>query len=224
VAGVVVLLLLQTKRPFALFKRLIGLSLASVLIFALLTAIVPPNTISALDDAIFAITNPLEAPTFLYRVQLWEEIMIPALQENPLWGYGTSSAGEGLGSLYAKTNSQHFASHNLYLKIFLELGIIGLFLFFVLVIGSLSRAFTSWRLARKYTIDPTIQITQFWGIATVIAFLVAGLAIPTLDAQPVSYYFWLLLGLISSREFTHKPFQSHQKNSLANSSANTVSA
>lgn len=202
VAGVLVLMILHTQRPLKFIAQLAGLSLASILVITIISALAPSNTLGVLEDAIVAVTNPLEAPTFLYRVQLWEEIMVPALRENPLWGYGTSSAGEGLANLYQNTGAKHFPSHNLFLKVFLELGLVGLFLFFVIVAGSLWQGWKSVR--RQQHASPNIKLTQYWGIATVIAFLVAGLAIPTLDAYPVNYYFWLLLGLLSSREFAQR--------------------
>ncbi|MBK6710109.1 MAG: O-antigen ligase family protein [Chloroflexi bacterium] len=199
-AGVVMLMVLQTRRPLKLFFQLIGLALAVVIIVSVVLALASSNSQKVLNDAIVAITNPLEAPTFVYRVQLWNEVMIPALRENPLWGYGTSSAGEGLSNLYEGTGSKHFPSHNLYLKVFLELGLVGVFLFLTLVVGSLLK---SWRFVRRsHLSSPDIVLTQHWAIATIVAFLVAGLVIPTLDVYPVNYYFWLFLGLISSREFT----------------------
>ena len=200
VAGIVVLMILQTRRPLKLFVQLAGLALASILVITIVLALAPDNTLKVLDDAIVAVTNPLEAPTFVYRVQLWEEIMVPALRENPLFGYGTSSAGEGLSNLYQGTNSRHFPSHNLYLKVFLELGLAGLLLFIALIAGSLWKGWKAVR--RKQSALPAMVLTQRWGIASIAAFLVAGLVIPTLDTYPVNYYFWLLLGLISSREFT----------------------
>jgi len=202
VAGILVLVILHTQRPLKMIARLIALSLASILTVTIIFAVAPSNTLGVLEDAIVAVTNPWEAPTFVYRVQLWEEIMVPALRENPLWGYGTSSAGEGLSNLYQGTGSKHFPSHNLFLKVFLELGFVGLFLFFVIVAGSLWQGWKS--IHRQQNELPVTKLTQYWGMATVIAFLIAGLAIPTLDAYPANYYFWLLLGLISSREITQQ--------------------
>lgn len=219
IAGIVVLMILKTRRPLKLSIQLAGIALAGLLVAAAILAVAPDNTFKVLDDAIIAVTNPLEAPTFLYRVQLWEEIIVPALRENPFFGYGTSSAGEGLSNLYQGTDSIHFPSHNLYLKVFLELGLAGLFLFLVIVAGSL---WHGWRfIQRQQTMPLGIRLAQYWGIAAVVAFLVAGLVIPTLDAYPANYYFWLLLGLISSRQFTPKqsmnqptPEQSHGEASI----------
>lgn len=202
IVGIVVLFSLQTQQPIKLIMRLAILAFAGVIVVMGILSLAPRNSVNVLEDAVVAISNPWEAPTFLYRVQLWEEIMVPALRENPLFGYGTSSAGEGLSNLYKQTNSKHFASHNLYLKVFLEQGLIGLFLFFILIIGSLWRGWKAIR--QRQSSVPIVRLTQFWGIATVVAFLMAGLVIPTLDAYPANYYFWLLLGLISSHEFTPK--------------------
>lgn len=200
VAGLVILVVLQTRRPLKLFIRLTSLATIMIVIATLVFAIVPRNRFGVLEDAIIAVSNPWEAPTFVYRVQLWQEIIVPALQESPLLGYGTSSAGEGLFNLYQGTGSKHFPSHNLYLKVFLEMGLAGLFLFLIIIMGSL---WQGWRSVRHgHNAESIAILTMYWGIATVVAFLVAGLVIPTLDAYPTNYYFWLLLGLVSSAEFS----------------------
>ena len=149
-----------------------------------------------LDDAFSAITNPLQAPTFVYRMELWQETMIPAFQEQPFLGYGTSSAGEGLANLYIGTGSRYFNSHNLYIKILLEMGVVGLFLFLWIVGESLWTGLRQLRGPNNSSPDTTVLLQ--WGVAGVTAILVSGLVIPNLDAYPVNYYFWLLLGLLSS--------------------------
>lgn len=195
--GLVILLILQTHSSWKLIVKIGGLTLLGGGIVTLILAFVSETASKVLTDAIFAITHPLQAPTFQFRLQLWQETVIPALLQHPWIGYGTSSAGEGLQNLYAGTPSLFFFSHNLFIKILLELGALGLVLFLIIASNSL---YTGWKSLRSKDILPKAnkEILQ-WSIAVVFSFLVAGIVIPTLDAYPANYYFWLLLGLLSQR-------------------------
>ncbi len=196
IVGVLVLAFLQGRHSLRAMIRLLGFSLLGVLTIALLITFTSDAALRVMQDAIFAVTRPLEAPTFIYRLGLWNEIMIPAFQAHPIIGYGTSSAGEGLSNLYRETSSMFFSSHNLYLKIALELGIPGLFLFLSIVVGSVMNG---WRNIKRLSITSSDneRIIFYWAFTVLSAFLVAGLVIPTLDAYPPNYYFWLLLGILS---------------------------
>ncbi len=193
--GVIVLVILQSRNPIRAFARLTGLAAVGAVVLFLTLSITSGDTLTVLNDAVLAISNPLEAPTFVFRMQLWGDEIIPALRDQFLLGYGTSSAGEGLQNLYEGTTSQFFYSHNLYIKILLELGVIGLLSFLLLV--SLSLASGLRRLYKPVTIQPQTTMLLQWSVAATMAFLVGGLVIPTLDAYPANYYFWLLLGVLS---------------------------
>lgn len=193
--GVCILIVLQSRSHVRSVLKLGILALfTSSLLFALLS-FSSGRSFVVLEDAIFAITHPLEAPTFIFRLELWQDEIIPAIQANPLIGYGTSSAGEGLNNLYRGTESQFFTSHNLYIKVLIELGLIGLLLFFLIIFNSLCRGLTQLRKYNHFELD-TKRLLQ-WSISVVVAFLISGLVIPNLDAYPPNYYFWLLLGLLS---------------------------
>jgi len=195
IVGVIVLFILQSRNPIRATLRLASFAVIGGTIIFLLYSLSMGETLAVLDDAIFAITHPLEAPTFIFRIGLWQETVFPALEKQPILGYGTSSAAEGLRNLYLGTNSLYFSSHNLYLKIWLELGIIGLIVFLGIVGSSLWKGFRQLRKSKIKNTEVTVLLQ--WGIACVIAFLVSGLVIPNLDAYPANYYFWLLLGMLS---------------------------
>lgn len=193
--GVIVLVLLQSRNPIRAALRLTGLAVVGGLVLGLIMYAASGETRAVLDDAIVAITNPLEAPTFVFRMQLWGEEIIPALREQWLLGYGTSSAGEGLQNLYEGTTSQFFYSHNLYIKVLLEMGVIG-FLAFLMIVGTSMLGGVRY-LYRASSIKPQVAMLLQWSLAVTVAFLIAGIVIPTLDAYPANYYFWLLLGVLS---------------------------
>lgn len=193
--GVVVLVLLQSRNPIRAAFRLAGLAVVGGLILGLILYVTSGQTRAVMDDAIFAITHPLEAPTFIFRMELWTEEIIPALRAQWLLGYGTSSAGEGLQNLYEGTTAQFFYSHNLYIKVLLELGLIGFLAFLALVGTSIWNGMRY--LFRAHNIQPQVAMLVQWGMAVTVAFLIAGVVIATLDAYPANYYFWLLLGVLS---------------------------
>ncbi|MBE2197599.1 MAG: O-antigen ligase family protein [Anaerolinea sp.] len=196
IIGVIVLALLQVRHSPKAFIRLFGLILLGALVIGAIVLAASDIAQSVVQDAIFAVTHPAQAPTFIYRLSLWQDTMLPAISRHPLLGYGTSSAGEGLANLYQNNASLYFPSHNLYLKVFLELGLFGLLIFLTIIMLSLRRG---WRLRKRQgEFNPTDRIIWQWSFAVIVAFLVAGIVIPTLDAYPPNYYFWLLLGIFSS--------------------------
>ncbi len=195
IVGVFALFVLQSRNPVRAVIRLSAFALLSGVIIFLVFSFTSGVVSTVLDEALFAITHPLQAPTFIYRMNLWQETIIPAIQKQPFLGYGTGSAGEGLRNLYESTKSFYFFSHNLYIKIWLEMGFMGLVVFLWIVGESLWKGLR--QLYQPYIANlEAISLLQ-WGVAVVIAFLASGLVIATLDAYPPNYYFWLLLGLLS---------------------------
>ena len=195
VIGVFVLLILQSRNPIRAVVGLGSFALLGGAAIFLVFSLTSGASLTVLDDALFAITHPIQAPTFIFRMELWQETIIPAIQQQPFWGYGTSSASEGLSNLYKGTQSRYFFSHNLYFKILVEMGILGLAMFLWIVAESLGKGLR--QLRRPNSNNPDATLLLQWSVAVVIAFLVSGFVIPNLDAYPANYYFWLLLGLLS---------------------------
>jgi O-antigen ligase len=194
VAGLVLLALLQARNPIKAVFRLIALSVVGGAAVAVILPLTSEAARQTMQDALFAVTHPLQAPTFIFRLEVWSETVIPALLAHPFLGYGTSSAGEGLRNLYFGTSSTYFASHNLFLKVLLELGLFGLLLFLLIIGFSLKQG---WQAVWRTRLPPASAQLLMWSLVVVASFLVSGLVIPTLDAYPANYYFWLLLGVLS---------------------------
>lgn len=201
--GVFILFILQSHNPVRALIRMSIFSLAGGAIIFLVLFFTSGVVSNVLDEALFAITHPLQAPTLIYRLDLWQETIIPAIEQHPFLGYGTGSAGEGLRNLYEGTRSIYFFSHNLYIKIWLEMGLIGLLLFLWIVIKSLKNGLGQIHKPTAQNLETT-WILQ-WSAAVVIAFLVSGTVIATLDAFPPNYYFWILLGLLSRAKTFGEP-------------------
>jgi O-antigen ligase len=196
-ASFLVILVLQRKELFSsLLKITIALAIISITL-TLSMSYLPQESLQVLADAISAVLNISEAPTFNHRENIWEYQVIPAILENPFWGFGTSSSGEGLAHFYESTLSFYVNSHNLYLKILIELGVVGFLVFFAIVFISLKRG--ARHLRRQQFVNQRQIMTTIWALAVVFAFFVAGLAVPVLDAYPPNYYFWLVLGILAKR-------------------------
>ena len=195
IAGFAVLVLLQArKRPRAVFRFVSAVLAGALCIGVVLSAAASfSDTASRVLHEAVAALNPGESPTIQFRMGLWQDTIIPAIMDQPILGYGTSSAGEGVGVLYENTASASFLSHNLYFKVALELGLIGLALFLTMIGLSL-------RPRAVRSIEGVGPVDRDWALAVVVAFLVAGCVIPVLDAYPANYYFWLLLGGLSVRK------------------------
>ncbi len=191
-AGILILVLLNSKRPLRLIWTLfvIGSVTGLILYLLLWVSSVTPG-LETVYAGLQALINPLEAPTFKFRLDLWNETVIPLMTRSPWLGYGTGSAGEGLGNLFETTSSIYVVAHNLYFKIQIELGLIGVILFFTFLLNTL---FYVWRAGRQLQ-DPLLKMTNHWMLAFAVAVAVAGLTGAILDAYPVNLIFWLLLGI-----------------------------
>ncbi len=190
-AGALTLLILNSKKPLRLAKRLFSLGFIILGIGFLslwITSAVPE--LQTLNDGLHALLNPFDAPTFKFRLDLWNETVIPLMRNSPWFGYGTGSAGEGLGNLFENTSSVYIISHNLYFKVQLELGLLGFLSFFGFLLYTLARI---WRI-RPHLQSPFTKVVSDWTLAFAVSIAVAGLTGAILDAYPANLIFWLLLG------------------------------
>ena len=194
IIGMIVLTIYQRHRSKLLYL-ISTLCFISLIVGVLIWATPSESVSSILLNSMTYAANPLEAPTFQIRLELWRYTVLPALKLRPLLGYGTSSAGEGLAHLYHGSLSYYFFSHNQYFKVFLELGLIGLLLFMAIITISVVQGYQRLRLIEDL---PEESMSSFRCImAVIIAVLTTGLVGAILDAAPISYYFWLLLGFLS---------------------------
>lgn len=200
-AGVLTLILLNSKQPFRLAWRLFSFGFIILMAGYLLLRISATTPgLQTVYAGLQALLNPLDAPTIKFRLDLWNETVIPLIKNSPWFGYGTGSAGEGLGNLFENTSSIYITSHNLYFKIQIELGLLGVLWFFGFILYTLVYI---WRVRRRLR-DPFLKIVSDWTLAFVVAVTVAGLTGAILDAYPVNLIFWLLLG-VSTRLLRYCP-------------------
>lgn len=210
IAGGMVLIFLSARRPLRLFLRMTLLSIVAIgLIFGALQVTQSIPEFRTLNTGLLALINPLSAPTFVLRLDLWRDTVLPLIGEAILIGYGTGSAGEGLSNLFLNTNRIYVTSHNLLFKIQLELGIIGLILFLIFLSFCILHI---WRANRSLK-NPFLLVIRDWSIAITVAILVSGLTGAILDAYPINLLYWLIIG-VSTRLYLLEPQESTTREPL----------
>lgn len=204
-AGVLTLILLNSKQPFRLAWRLFSLGLIILVAGSLIVWIAATSPVfKTVYTGLQAVLDPSSAPTLLFRFQLWSATVLPQMQNSPWFGYGTGSAGSGLRNLFEGTHSIFTDPHNLYFKIQIELGLLGSLWFFVFCFSTLVII----KKNRQRLQDPFLRIVSDWTLAFTVSVAVAGLFGMILDAYPANLIFWLLLGVSTRLLLYHLPAES----------------
>jgi O-antigen ligase len=189
--GIVFLIVINSKSPFRTFGQLFLIGVLSLLALLVLIQIASTNPIfRTINDGLQAFINPTEAPTMVFRFDLWKETIFPLILQSPWIGYGTGSAGEGLGVLFNPDVSIFTNAHNIFLKVQFEMGLIGSFVFLVFLVSIFLHIIK----VRRNLKDPFLRVISNWSLAFFVAMIVAGLTGSILDAYPINLLFWILMG------------------------------
>jgi O-antigen ligase len=165
--------------------------LASMIVAVLLLQLLPYFTeMSQIYTRFISLSHFAQEPHWQMRVDNWQTDILPSIILNPL-GYGTGSAADNLN--YAFAGRYTFTSHSTYLKIALELGVLGLLLFLAI----------SWKIIRiglstlSKIQDNFLKGTMISILSFFVAFLIAGIVGPFTDTYPTNLYMWFLVGVLS---------------------------
>jgi exopolysaccharide production protein ExoQ len=113
---------------------------------AIVAALLVGYAVTVNLDAILAVMG--KDPTFSGRALVWQAVFA-AILKRPLLGYGYlaffSSLSAGAGSLVLTTHFVVNHPHNGYLAVWLNLGLVGLALFFLILFKAAANARRSWR-------------------------------------------------------------------------------
>jgi O-antigen ligase len=200
IAGSLVLVFLLTKKPLRTAFRLFIIGIIGLtLVWIIYVATANNAQFRTVHQGIQDLINPTQAQTMLFRIDLWREEVIPLIQASPWTGYGTGSAGEGLGFYFEKTKSTYIASHNLFFKVIFEIGFPGLLLFLIILGLSFVTLFHNHRRLK----DPLFLAFNAWVLAFLIGVLLASVTGPILDAYPVNLLFWIVLGIATKLPKLH---------------------
>ncbi len=123
-----------------------------------------------------------------WRIDLWED-SLKYSKQNFIIGYGTGTANE----LILKNRGEKFGStdsHNDYLKILLENGIIGLFLYLNLIIALIKNLFTKYKLLLK----PKIKIFILVIFSISISIYSMSAVDNIIRNTALQWSFWIIIG------------------------------
>ncbi len=171
------------------------------LVALFLGALTLPLTIGLLPETVlqrFASIGNLADSSIAYRINLWKGSLAMA-EEHWLGGIGTGintfRAVYPQYSLEGIETAPH--SHNLFLQILLEHGVLGLLLFLAIVFLFLQSSFSYLRSRWEASEHPMLLFTLA-GICSLLAFLAQGMTDYVWYNYRIFAFFWMLLGLISA--------------------------
>jgi putative inorganic carbon (HCO3(-)) transporter len=133
---------------------------------------------------------PLGPGSFQWRLGLWKK-MVLYIEAHPVLGHG-------LGSFFFY--SKGWASHNDYLRLAFETGILGLVLY---LLGLFSVGLFALRRIRESS-DRLNRVLSIGFVAILSGFLVASAGQNVMMAPAIQWYFWALAGLVVSLGTTAK--------------------
>lgn len=125
------------------------------------------------------IINFDEDSRFLGRLSQYSE-GVSMFSQSPIWGWGAGSAGDTLERFFV--SGEHVTSHNIFLKIAVEGGIIGVALWVALFVS----------IIRKL---PRSKNTRSTAVGLVAVLIGMGLTGSALEALPLTFLLFFLVGL-----------------------------
>jgi O-antigen ligase len=171
----VVLVIIFMAPSFAKFARRIVAATVAGLVALTVLASVNPSVLAVLESVAQFSTDT----RFQGRFPGYQK-GIEMLQVSPLFGWGSGSAGDTLQAYF--NAGQHITSHNIVLKIAVEGGLIGLALWVGLFVSIVRR------------LDRTNPLSAV-AAASLAALIGMGLTVASLEALPMSFFAFLLVGL-----------------------------
>lgn len=153
------------------------------------------STDNAITERILSIGNTKDTST-AYRVSIW---MASVKLIRDFWLSGIGLGSDAFSMIYPKyaLAGANFAlhSHNLFLQIWVEMGLIGIVSFFALVIAFIRQAFSLAVYRKRGGICATVIIGASAGI---LGYLFQGLTDNVWYNYKMLLIFWIVLGLVSA--------------------------
>ena len=170
-------------------KQKISGKLLIILTVALFVIIVILFNFSYVGGIFSSILKMTDDARFLNRFDGYRR-MLEAFVKNPIIGYGMGSAGDTLGNIY--NWEFHVTSHNMFLKVLTETGLIGIIIYIGFFFMWFKRAFN----LVKQDGNNYIKNFSVLVISIVIILLVNGLTGSAIEAYPINLYVWFFMGAL----------------------------
>jgi O-antigen ligase len=189
--ALVVVVIIVAAPTFARFARRVGGTAVVAVIGGGAQAVVNPPVLGVLESIGEFATDT----RFQGRFPGYQQ-GITMFQSSPLIGWGSGSAGDTLGPYFLF--GQHITSHNIFLKIAVEGGVIGILLWAGLVVS----------IARRMTRTNPLAVMAAASLAAVVGM---GITVASLEALPLTYFAFFFVGLALNR----KPIRQSQADKQA---------
>jgi O-antigen ligase len=179
-AALVVMVVIFLAPTFDKFARRIGGAVVVGAIGATVLAMINPEVLAVLNSvADFSTDTRFQGrfPGYQEGIQLF--------QSSPIFGWGSGSAGDTLSGFFL--GREHITSHNIILKIAVEGGLLGIVLWSGLLVSIIRR---------MSRVNPLTVVAG----ASLAAVVGMGLTVASIEALPLSYFAFFLVGLALERE------------------------
>lgn len=146
------------------------------------------SRLQPLSTSIASLAHIKRDTRFLNRVKTWEEIL-KAIPRQPVVAYGMGSAGDTLEKIY--NFPVHFTSHNLFLKIVIETGVVGLLFYCAFFVGWFALAYRCLQ-----SRDARFKNLSIFIMSAVSVILINGLVGSAVEAFPINFIVWFFMGAL----------------------------
>lgn len=170
---------IREKKFFLALRTVIGVSLLFLVIFLITYNF---GFFLSVYEYLLSITKMTRDRHLLERVASWRNKYLPLIIRNP-FGYGTGAAVDTVGV---------FVTHSSYIKVAVELGLIGSILFFAILLSSFMGGLKTYLQLK----NSFLKLATTWILSFLVAISITGLAVPIFDCYPANLYFWFLLGIL----------------------------
>lgn len=174
-------------------RRLSDLFYAGVVVAVLVVAI-PDNVWDrltlGLDDTQATTVHNLDDPLTKGRLASWA-LLAPDIMLSPIWGQGIGSVAWNEATSAGKYSAT--LSHNMYLDILLDLGIVGFALMMYLFVRYI-REFR--RLSSQESMSPTMRAYYFGALASFLGMCAMALTNGLYMPHPENAFLWFSLGML----------------------------
>lgn len=169
-------------------KQIITRKFLVILTIAFVTVVIILFNFSFVASIFNSILNVTDDTRFLNRFSGYKKIL-EAFLKKPIIGYGMGSAGDTLHKVY--NWEFHVTSHNMFLKVLIETGLIGIIIYMIFFFMWFKRAFNLLKYKNNWVRNLSVLI-----ISIVIVLLMNGLTSSAVEAYPINLYIWFFMGML----------------------------
>ena len=179
-------LLLLTQRSAT---RLLLLQAGMILLALAFVTISAGRGLGPYGELLETLRDPLSDYRFQQRFESWAEAL-RSIEVHPFYAYGMGAGGDALGHLFGPARVHHH-THNLALKLMIEMGMLGFLAFAALMFVWFGRVL--WGFSNRHTLAADWHF-QLAAASLVLPVLFNGLTGSGIEAYPTNHLMWFGVG------------------------------